>query len=44
MRHYGILQTTVKSVEIQTEDIDILDLRASEINLTEVYYFDKLSN
>jgi len=45
MRHFGVYsQTTMKSVEIQTEDLDILDLRVTEINLTEVYHFDKVSS
>ena len=44
MRHYGIMQTQAKSIEIQTDDIDILDLRAAEINLVEVYHFDKVSS
>ena len=43
MRYTGMYQGNGKSVEIQTEDIDILDLRCSEINLTEVYHFDKVS-
>jgi flagellar biosynthesis/type III secretory pathway protein FliH len=33
-----------KSIEIQTDDLDILDLRVSEINLSEVYYFDRVSS
>ena len=43
MRLIGLMQNN-KSIEIQTDDIDILDLRASEINLTEVYHFDKVSS
>ena len=43
MRIFGLVQNN-RSIEIQTEDIDILDLRVSEINLSEVYHFDKVSS
>ena len=44
MRYYGIMQQgNARSIEIQTDDLDILDLRVTEINLTEVYHFDKVS-
>lgn len=44
MRHYGIYQQMQRTVDVQTEDLDILDLRATEVNLTEVYHFDKISS
>jgi hypothetical protein len=44
MRMYGIMGQASKEVEIQTEDIDILDLRVSEINLSEIYHFDRVSS
>jgi hypothetical protein len=42
-RNFGFVQQNTRSVEIQTDDLDILDLRCTEINLSEVYHFDKVS-
>lgn len=45
MRHFGLMsQGNARSIECQTDDLDILDLRVSEVNLTEVYHFDKVSS
>lgn len=44
LRHLNQYQKGGRSVEIQTDDLDILDLRVAEINLTEVYHFDKISS